>query len=256
MINLEIKCAQYSGHYRSEVTCAISDNLAAYNFAYNFDNIGNRLTSRLVQNTAYTSNNLNQYTGITTDNNTFTPTYDNDGNMLTLPGNSKLWTLNWNTENRLQSIVSNDSSLKLEFVYDYMGRRVEKKVYTGSAATNWTVSKTERFVYDEFKQIEKFDSNNNNAIVQKFTWQPEKVSLGVPLAVYDAAASTNYYYPIDANKNIGPLADASGNLVAQYEYSPFGELAVKKNGAYVDTNTFRFIEMMIGISGKEQPQVN
>ncbi|MBN2641239.1 MAG: hypothetical protein JXR78_06280 [Victivallales bacterium] len=51
------------------------------------------------------------------------------------------------------------------------------------------------------------------------------------LSVTDTAANETYYYFADANKNIGQLLDASGNIVAKYEYSPFGQI-VAQSGSY------------------------
>ena len=80
---------------------------------------------------------------------------DTDGNMLT----NGEWSYTWNGENRL--IVAEKSDMKLEFVYDFMGRRISKKVYTGSAG-NWTLSSEKKFVYNGYKQIAEFDANSKN----------------------------------------------------------------------------------------------
>jgi len=51
--------------------------------------------------------------------------------------------------------------------------------------------------------------------------------------------STVYYYVIDGNKNVTALIDASGNVVAEYEYDQFGKI-LSKNGAMADINPLRF----------------
>ena len=232
----------YTYNDRSEVTGALSNNISAYDYGYSFDHIGNRLTSRLGNNSnIYTNNNVNQYTVINTPQGTTQSAHDADGNMTSIPlADHSLSTATWNAENRLTSLVLGNT--RLVFIYDYQGRRVEKKVYSGSTATGWTLNKTERFVYDDFKLIEKLDGGNSNAVLQKLTWQPSSLGMDVPLAVAavnSEQATVNYYYLTDANKNIGQLVDASVATVAQYEYSPFGELTVK-TGAYADANPFRF----------------
>ena len=144
-----------------------------------------------------------------------------------------------NSSNRLT--VATSPAGKVEFTYDYMGRRVEKKVFQLSSGT-FQLVKTERFVYDGFKQIEKLDGGNSNAVLQKITWQPERLGQDVPLsivAVNSDSTTMNYYYFTDANKNVGQLMDAAGNVVAKYEYSPFGEVTAQ-SGAYADANAFRF----------------
>ena len=59
------------------------------------------------------------------------------------------------------------------------------------------------------------------------------------MTVYDVASEKIYYYHTDANKNVTELSDESGNVVAHYEYSPFGSLT-KVTGDYAGNNPFRF----------------
>ena len=154
-----------------------------------------------------------------------TSTYDDDGNCTSAVLNNSQWTLAFNAENRL--IKATSGTTTLEFKYDYKGRRVEKKVIE-----NGTTTKHEYFVYDGYKQIEKLDALNSNAVVQKFVWNGEKI-----LSVNNG--TDTYYYTRDANKNVSELIDATGNVVAHYEYSPFGKLTVS-TGTYADDNPFRF----------------
>ena len=100
--------------------------------------------------------------------------------MLTRNG----WTQTWNGENRL--IKAEKGTAKLEFAYDYMGRRIFKKVYNGETLTSHI-----RFVYDGYKLIEELNALNNNAVLRRYTWSP--VGLDTPLSVYDAAANATYY---------------------------------------------------------------
>ncbi|OGV37869.1 MAG: hypothetical protein A2020_03440 [Lentisphaerae bacterium GWF2_45_14] len=106
-----------------------------------------------------------------------------------------------------------------------MGRRVEKKV-----TDSGTTSKHERFVYNNYKQIEKLDVLNGGTASQKFIWSGERL-----LSMTDVNGT--YYYFADANKNIGQLINASGTIVANYEYSPFGKLTVNSDSV---NNPFRF----------------
>jgi RHS repeat-associated protein len=220
--------------YNSTNPDSPTNAVTAYDYALAFDNIGNRSsynTSTGGTATTYTLNNLNQYTAAA--NPTLSLTYDTDGNMLTAGSANGTW----NGENRLIEIYDDTTGKKLEFVYDYMGRRVEKKSYTGSSTTSWTLSTHEKFVYDGYKCIEVLDGANSNAILQKFLWS--NVDFDMPLSVYDTAATATYYYFADANKNIGQLMDSSGNIVAKYKYSPFG-VQTSSTGAYAATNPFCF----------------
>jgi len=115
-----------------------------------------------------------------------------------------------------------------------MGRRIFKKVYNGEI-----LEKHLSFVYDGYKLIEERNALDNNAAVRKYVWQPEALDRDVPLTVYDVASEKTYYYHTDANKNVTELSEESGNVVAHYEYSPFGSLT-KVTGDYAGNNPFRF----------------
>ena len=158
-----------------------------------------------------------------------TPTSDADGNMLTLLNDGVLWNLAWNGENRL--IAAEAATCRLEFTYDYMGRRVNKQVYTGSVG-NWTLASESKYVYDGYYQIAEFDGSDN--MLKSYLRAGGEV-----YAVTDTNQSVTYFYMTDGNKNIMALVDASGNVQADYTYDPFGRI-IAKSGAYADANPFRF----------------
>ena len=95
----------------------------------------------------YTTNALNQYIA----SNGQELTYDFDGNMLTRDG----WTQTWDSENRIIQTVKGNT--KLEFSYDYMGRRIEKKVFENNILISHY-----RFVYDNYKLVEELDALNES----------------------------------------------------------------------------------------------
>ena len=205
------------------------------------DPIGNRTSAanyetgvQITRN--YTANNLNQYTAI--NNPTAAPTYDFDGNMTSMPSfaESGTWSLTWDAENRL--IAAEKSDAKLEFKYDYMSRRVEKKVYSGSTG-NWTLVTDLKFVYDGYLQIETLDGLNSNAITTKRVWSPALQGLGSEKYLSETQASTTYYALGDANKNITEYLDASGSIKAHYEFSPFGKVVTATGTMSGDFN-YRF----------------
>ena len=218
----------YSYDEKSQVTGATGSNTT---FSYAYDGIGNRLTAAEGSDTwSYTSNLLNQYTAINSDQ----PTYDADGNMLTTGDG---WLYTWNGENRL--IRAESGNTLVEMAYDYMGRRIEKKVSSKGLFTfyNWNVDKHYKFAYDDYKLIAVYDAANNNALLMTFTWQPESVGLDVPVSMaYDG---NTYYYVTDGNKNVTGLLDQAGNRVAEYVYGPFGQL-LGAEGELAEVNPFRF----------------
>src|SRR5665213_2382442 len=94
-------------------------------------------------------------------------TYDFDGN-LTQDGR---WTYTWDAENRLVNMTSvsggpSGSLLKLDFGYDYKGRRMQKVVslYSGGYSPNYT----NRFVYDGWNMVAML--NPTPVLEASFMW--------------------------------------------------------------------------------------
>ena len=218
----------YSYDEKSQVTGATGNNTT---YSYTYDEIGNRLTAAEGSNTwSYTSNLLNQYTAINSNQ----PTYDADGNMLTTGDG---WLYTWNGENRL--IRAENSDTLVEMAYDYMGRRIEKKVSSKGVLSfySWSLEKHYKFAYDGYKLIAIYDAANNNALLMTFTWQPQSVGLDVPVSM--TCDGNTYYYVTDGNKNVTGLLDQAGTRVAEYVYGPFGQL-LSAEGELADVNPFRF----------------
>ncbi len=233
----------YAYNDRSELLNADASTNANYLFGYTYDNIGNFSTSATSETgtavtSAYTTNNVNQYTAVDTSTNN--PTYDDDGNMTTmpvLPGGATAWTLEWNAENRL--VKATLGTTVMDFVYDYAGRRVEKKI-----TEDGTVTSREFFVYDGWNLIETLDALNSSAITHKFVWGQDLSGTlqgagGVGGLLSATDSSGTYYSLYDANGNVGQYLDGSGNIVAAYQYSPFGVI-ISKSGTKQDDFNFRF----------------
>ncbi len=88
--------------------------------------------------------------------------YDADGN-LTLDG---VWVYEWDAENRLKAMwmrpevaairLSSSYWVRLEFSYDYLGRRIAKKFLKGDGDTSWSVEKASQSMIWADNKIEKF----------------------------------------------------------------------------------------------------
>jgi len=128
---------------------APDQKLEEESFAFLYDGIGNRLTARKgTDTTSYTPNALNQYTDI----GGMQPVHDADGNLFS-DGKNRY---HWDAENRLilvEPIVPTEGSKRLEFKYDYIGRRVSKQVWTHTGGS-WNDESTTAFVYDGWNLIE------------------------------------------------------------------------------------------------------
>ncbi|MBK8915073.1 MAG: RHS repeat-associated core domain-containing protein [Phycisphaerales bacterium] len=175
----------------------------------------------------------------------------------------------WDAENRLIEVhpahpvgstyspVNNDE--RWRYVYDYLGRRVEKhhdKYVSGS----WVTQSRTRFVYDGWNLIQELNvpTSGDPNVLRQYTWGLDLSGLsgnssvsglhgaggiGGLLAVLDTNNTTttsddhSYAYVYDANGNVGQLVDwasgaggstgmawASGRLAAKYEYDPYGNI--------------------------------
>ncbi len=72
----------------------------------------------------------------------------------------------WDAENRLAAVeptVPVEDDVQLKFTYDYLGRRVQKRVFrwdTGTSDWNTTAETDLRFVYDGWNVILVLDGLN------------------------------------------------------------------------------------------------
>jgi RHS repeat-associated protein len=180
--------------------------------------------------------------------------YDLDGN-LTFDG---IWTYEWDAENRLKGMSMTNISgltvpamyskrLRLDFAYDYMGRRVQKAVsaWNGSTFTN---ASTSRFVYDGWNLIAVL--NPQSSIQQAFLWgldlsgtMNQAGGVGGLLTLLEMSngqVSDCHFACYDANGNVTGFVKASDlSLSGRYEYSPFGE-PLRATGPIAKANPLRF----------------
>jgi RHS repeat-associated protein len=197
-------------------------------------------------------------------------TYDADGN-LTLDG---VWHYTWDAENRLKSMQMRDEVAavlltgsnpwaRLEFSYDWMGRRIGKVYQTSTSdpATHggkhgppilWMIDKDIRYVYDGWMLSMSFNANSLSGCDpdQSFAWGPDLSGgyggaggIGGLVAYSDDQHDALNPAPSDPDflGPMFPIYDGNGNVVkmirfedlgsstfeareaAAYEYGPFGE---------------------------------
>ena len=175
-------------------------------------------------------------------------TYDADGNL----SSDSIWTYQWDAENRLISMtmttnVANivaTNRLKLDFAYDFMGRRIQKIVSVWNSTTlNYQPSTTNRFIYDGWNLLAII--NPQSSILQSFMWGQDLSGRlqgvgGVGGLLMATISGTNCFAAYDGNGNIMALINAMDkSLAARYEYSPYGEL-LRATGLLARQNPFRF----------------
>jgi hypothetical protein len=89
------------------------------------------------------------------------------GHVNSSPLENALKALTYKAENRLISVepatpINGDK--KVEFVYDYMGRRVQKKIYS-YASSAYSLQSIHLFLYDGWNMIQEMDGTVS---VQKY----------------------------------------------------------------------------------------
>jgi RHS repeat-associated protein len=178
-----------------------------------------------------------------------TPTYDADGN-LTFDGYQDF---TWDAENRLTSIEVRDALVpagapkyRIEFSYDYSGRRIATRLYGGGAG-NWTLANETKYIYDGWNVIAEF--SGTGLISKSYLWGLDLsgslqgaggVGGLLSMEQHLGGGASRHYVAYDGNGNVVGLADAdSGEMSALYEYSAFGEV-LQMEGVYAVKNSYRF----------------
>lgn len=201
---------------RSELTSA---TLGSDSYAYDYDNIGNRKTAQeLAEETTYTANELNQYTAI----DDFIPEFDLDGNQTRIQTSTGIWLATYNALNRPVRFESADGSTVITADYDYMGRRVFKKVETLNASGTATTTAHLRFLYRDHLQIAAIDLTRSTLNAMWFiTWDPTQPVATRPLAIQKDG--TWYTYGWDLTKNVWEAYTATGYIGTAYTYTAYGQ---------------------------------
>ncbi|MGJ8639320.1 MAG: RHS repeat-associated core domain-containing protein [Opitutaceae bacterium] len=180
------------------------------------------------------------------------PVYDEDGNLE----EDGRWIYKWNAENRLIEMETAPAAYtagapreKLEFVYDYQGRRVSKKVSVWHATSNaYLQTSSFLYLYDGWNLIAELKSLQTAPFTlhTSFLWGSDLSGsllgaggVGGLLAVAADTGST-VFPSYDGNGNVVAYytADTTAN-VAEFEYDPFGEL-IRATGSKKDDFNFRF----------------
>ena len=235
----EPETLNYAYNARSELTGAVSSADSAYNYAYAFDNIGNRATaSEAGTQTNYATNALNQYASV----DDFAPAYDADGNVISLKTATGTWQITYNGANRPVTWVKSTGE-KIFMMYDSLGRRFEKRVLNAAGRRILR----ERYVYAGYNCVQILNGDGGNAVEKEFVWDPTEPTGTRPLTWTFVKWGLNLFYAHDGNKNVSDvffLALQNG-VAAHYEYAPFGGITrTAKNTPYtidlIAANPFRF----------------
>ncbi len=215
------------------------------NFA--FDKAGNRVTD-IFENT-YDTNILNQYTSLSGSTNT-SFIYDDNGNLI----NDGEKTFSYDYKNRLIK-VENSSWIMVEFQYDVLGRKYEKKTSTetttyiysdknilSETTTIWEISTKKEYInwlwIDNILAVEKEEGDltlaernelhfcntrvlpyENEFNTYFWTWITQRCN---ELSQSWWTLTTNrYYFHKDHLGSIVAITNNSGTIVSEYKYDSF-----------------------------------
>lgn len=170
-----------------------------------------------------------------------TYTHDLDGNLKT----DGRWTYTWDAENRLTKIESlasppSGSARRIEFKYDWRGRRIYKKetnLGTGAFFER-------KYVYDGWNLYAELDGAGT--VINTYLWGDDLSGSGQGAGGVGGLVGVKprngpvHFVAYDGNGNVTGLVDGSTGLTsASYEYGPFGEL-IRVTGPVAQANPFRF----------------
>ena len=169
--------------------------------------------------------------------------YDADGNEIS----DGRWNYTWDGENRLTRLVANTAvgpQQRIDFAYDWRGRRISKKVWNNTAGTG-TPMLDERYLYDGWNLLVQLNATNN-VVIRSYVWGSDLSGslqgaggVGGLLEVNDGVNGA-HFCAYDGNGNVTALVKASdGTISANYEYDPFGNV-IRATGLMAFANPFRF----------------
>jgi len=198
-------------------------SVPSQDLAYRYDAMGNRITTVINGfTTAYTTNNLNEYTSVGGVNDT----YDAVGN-LTSDGTN---TYTYNSQNQLVGVTGPSGTTT--YTYNALGQQV-------ASTTNGQMTQN------------LIDPSGIGNIVGEYTGSGGLIAdytYGLGLASQVTANGT-YYYDFDALGSTAGLSDAVGRDLNRYSYVPFGG---SQSSIQAIANPFQFVGqagVMIGTSG-------
>jgi RHS repeat-associated protein len=185
---------------------------------YSFDLNGNRT------NSGYQTGTANQ---LTTDG-VWNFTYDNEGNLIKAVriADNLTWTYGYDHLNRMNSAVERQTDggtllLQATYLYDALGHRIEKDVWTASTGT--VVS---RFAYDGPDVW--VDLSGSNALQTRYLHGNAVDQLFARVSAAGAAA----WYLTDRLGTVRDLVDNSGILQDHLTYDPFGNVLSESNASF------------------------
>ena len=225
----QLQSAVYSGTTATDPNPARSVSYSTGNRNWVSTTINDNTTSpRIInQSTTYGHDNLNQYTDININGSDQTIQYDNNFNLTWY--NS--WTYSYDAENRLISATLPQNGQipghTATFMYDGIGRCIQRTI--DGATTVYT--------YDQWTPIVEWDGNGNVTATNVYGLGDDEVLRRID---YTTSPTQTLYYLPDQMGNVRFLLDASGAVVAKYNYDAYGQpylIVDPRTGNHLDPTT-------------------
>jgi RHS repeat-associated protein len=152
----------------------------------------------------------------------------------------------WDNENRLIAIETKANlglpQLRSEFLYDAQSRRIQKKDMSGWRGSAYATTNITIYIWDGWLLLAELNGDNSiracNVHGLDLSRSLQGVG-GIGGLLCRIESGTNYLFTFDGNGNVTDVLDANANIVAHYEYDPFGR-TVAQSGSYTDQNLWRF----------------
>jgi RHS repeat-associated protein len=196
---------------------------------YQYDPIGNRIEAVEGERpTRFESNSRNQNEAVFNASQRIDRlAYDADGNLIEDGG----FDYSWDAENRLAAVIAkkaNPGSRRLEFQYDYAGRRTIKKVFRFEQS-GYKLENEIHFIYNGWNLVRQVNTSGiDKPSVKSYVWgldvsQSLQGAGGVGGLIASVEGSLTYNFLYDVNGNVRQVISGSaGKVAAQYDYDPFG----------------------------------
>jgi RHS repeat-associated protein len=169
--------------------------------------------------------------------------YDTSGNLT----NDGRRVFSYDNENQLVGVVVSNGVNQLTqtgFVYDgRMRRRIRTEATWQSGG--WVTNQVLRYVYDGHQVIQERDGNNVSLV--SYTRGLDLSSTlegaggigGILARTHHASPNHHFFYHADGNGNVTAIINEAQNVVAEYQYDPFGNM-LSARGALAEGNLYRF----------------
>jgi RHS repeat-associated protein len=205
--------------------------------SFDFDDNGNRITSSSNGEThEYTPGPNNRYSQVVIDEDgptdpklpeTWTLNYDDEGNVIAKISVTydRAWTYRYDHRNRLTHVDKRealDTTLVVEFEYDLFNRRIAKRVERPAALTeNYN---RVMFYNGEMIWSEETRTASDTVTTRYLTGQfiDQWIARQTSISGLEPPASGPTWFLTDRMGAPYAIADAEGEVLESYEYSPFG----------------------------------